>query len=310
MSHMDDLYQKAIRAAWDRKDQADAKKGNASNVIPISAGKTKLKTVVFGYAEGNRDEKGPFLKKPFHTWSDANKAVSEMAFYASSTGYDKTDFTITWTNGDTYKGTISIGHKMTSGRPLTDHVVSNLEFLSGKKPPHLTDESYKRLTKQLEPETIAEATKMLATYDLGQKAEIATPRKPSGPTLHEQIKAEDERKKAAVKAKFDKYPPAVTDRNAAIEAIKKALQKRSSKMWSVTGGKGTSWGWIYISSPPKRQVDGLMSEADGKELAALLGLEKPVYQHESVPASSKHRTEYVDRAEGREPRTYGEQYWD
>jgi hypothetical protein len=42
------------------------------------------------------------------------------------------------------------------------------------------------------------------------------------------------------------------DRDEAIKRIKSALKRRSGKSWSVTGGRGTAWGWISISAPPKR----------------------------------------------------------
>jgi hypothetical protein len=44
------------------------------------------------------------------------------------------------------------------------------------------------------------------------------------------------------------------DRNDAIKRIKSALKKRSGKDWSVTGGKGTAWGWIEIDAPPRRRT--------------------------------------------------------
>ena len=118
--------------------------------------------------------------------------------------------------------------------------------------------------------------------------------------------------------------------------IKAALQKRSGKAWSVTGGRGTAWGWIRIDAPPARrtwshrikagvatdrpedyeefdsgQPDGNMSPADRAELGTLLGLEKPVhYQGESIPAGSDYWLEYIDRAMGRTPVKIGVQYWD
>lgn len=42
------------------------------------------------------------------------------------------------------------------------------------------------------------------------------------------------------------------NRNETIKAIKNGLQARSSKTWSVTGGRGTAYGWLTISAPPKR----------------------------------------------------------
>jgi hypothetical protein len=49
-----------------------------------------------------------------------------------------------------------------------------------------------------------------------------------------------------------------------------------------------------------------MTEADAKELGELLGLRGPVHhQGEQIPSSSAHYREYIDRAEGRKPTTYG-----
>ena len=53
-----------------------------------------------------------------------------------------------------------------------------------------------------------------------------------------------------------------------------------------------------------------MSPAERAELARLLGLERVHTQGESIPASSAYYAEYIDRAEGRTPATFGTQYWD
>ena len=126
------------------------------------------------------------------------------------------------------------------------------------------------------------------------------------------------------------------DRNESIKEIKTALRKRSGKTWSVTGGRGTAWGWINIDAPPKRktahhvkkdgvltdnpedyeerdtgELGGHMTPADRKELAELLGLDKPVhFQGESIPSGCNYRDEYFDRANGRTPEKVGTQYWD
>lgn len=127
-------------------------------------------------------------------------------------------------------------------------------------------------------------------------------------------------------------------RNDVIKAIKAALERRSGKKWSVTGGSGTAYGWITIDAPPKRRtwhyeatgeedpITGLDIQReindpskefghsgpdDRAELTALLGLSKPIHhQGESVPAGSDYRAEYLDRAEGKTPGTVGTPYWD
>jgi hypothetical protein len=101
------------------------------------------------------------------------------------------------------------------------------------------------------------------------------------------------------------------DRDATIKAIRKALRARSGKAWSVTGGRGTAWGWIRISAPPARCGEfGYMGDEDRAELGRLLGLDPAHCQGISVPASSAYRAEYIDRAEGRAPSAFGSPYWD
>lgn len=46
----------------------------------------------------------------------------------------------------------------------------------------------------------------------------------------------------------------MNSRDEAIREIKRALEKRSGKRWSVTGGRGTAWGWITIDAPPARRT--------------------------------------------------------
>lgn len=126
-------------------------------------------------------------------------------------------------------------------------------------------------------------------------------------------------------------------RDEVIKAIKAALERRSGKRWSVTGGRGTAYGWLRIDVPPKErtwhyrdtgQEDsrgrpiyedyddptkpyGYMSPARRQELADLLGLENPVHcQGESIPASTAHYLEYLDRAETGRAEHRAEQYWD
>jgi hypothetical protein len=126
------------------------------------------------------------------------------------------------------------------------------------------------------------------------------------------------------------------DRNETIKAIKTALQRRSGKAWSVTGGRGTAWGWIKIDAPPKRATwgsrlkagetdhrpenyeeydtgkpGGSMGPDDRAELGKLMGFDKPAHsQGFSVASSDDYYREYLDRAEGRPPRKIAQAYWD
>ncbi len=125
------------------------------------------------------------------------------------------------------------------------------------------------------------------------------------------------------------------DRNETIGRIKAALKRRSTIDWSVTAGRGTTWGWITIDAPPSRrtwehvatgdrneqgdeiykEVDtgrpgGHMSPARREELARLLGLDYVHFQGVSIPAGWDYWREYIERAEGLKPSVRGQQYWD
>lgn len=100
------------------------------------------------------------------------------------------------------------------------------------------------------------------------------------------------------------------ERNDAIAEIRAALRRRSGKTWSVTGGRGTAWGWITISAPPaRRDRYGAMTDADRAELSALLGTEVH-HQGASIPDTGNHRVEYVQRARGEAVTVFGQRYWD
>ena len=126
-------------------------------------------------------------------------------------------------------------------------------------------------------------------------------------------------------------------RDEAIKRIRAGLKARRANgdpTWSVTGGKGTAWGWITIDAPPSartyrhvldpgspdryefyREVDshkahGHASPALRARLAELLGLPVIHQQGVSIPASNDYYQEYVARAEGRTPERLGTPYWD
>jgi hypothetical protein len=100
------------------------------------------------------------------------------------------------------------------------------------------------------------------------------------------------------------------DRNEAIAAIRTALRKRSGMTWSVTGGRGTAWGWIRISAPPARCDEfGGMSERDQRALSDLIG-ETVHHQGVSIPASSAYRRHYVERAQAGASAVVASPYWD
>ncbi|MGD9622180.1 MAG: hypothetical protein AB7G47_19330 [Mycolicibacterium sp.] len=111
----------------------------------------------------------------------------------------------------------------------------------------------------------------------------------------------------------DPAPAAPVDRDQTIAAIRAALRRRSGKSWSVRGGRGTTWGWITVSAPPRRcDKYGHMGEEDRVELAALLDIDANRIGGDGakIAASWDYRREYIARAEGRRPEVIATPYWD
>jgi hypothetical protein len=99
-------------------------------------------------------------------------------------------------------------------------------------------------------------------------------------------------------------------RNNVIKRIKTALAKRGYK-YSVTGGSGTAWGWIHIDLMPAelKLLTPERRQAAYRRMAEALGM-KYAGDGVSVPASTAHYREYLERAEGKMPTKIAEAYWD
>lgn len=127
------------------------------------------------------------------------------------------------------------------------------------------------------------------------------------------------------------------DRDETIRRIRAALKRRSGRAWSVTGGRGTAWGWIRIDAPPARRVwasrlrEGVgeieaersdwieydagepghhMGPEDRAELARLLGLETVHHQGVSIPSGGNYYAAYIERAETGTTSLDPQPYWD
>lgn len=88
-----------------------------------------------------------------------------------------------------------------------------------------------------------------------------------------------------------------TDRNAVIARIKSALQRRSGKSWSVTGGRGTAWGWITIDAPPTRRTWRLAARAASIERNESISMSDSdaVEQLKAKLEDLERRQEYMKR---------------
>lgn len=108
--------------------------------------------------------------------------------------------------------------------------------------------------------------------------------------------------------RFDPTLPATMDPSSTAARIKRALRGRTGRSWSVSRGRGTVYGWLYITAPKERLVHGEVSAEDRRLLSEALD-ESVGHQGVTIPSSTAYYVEYIDRAEGRPPRRKGTPYW-
>jgi hypothetical protein len=100
-------------------------------------------------------------------------------------------------------------------------------------------------------------------------------------------------------------------RHNVIATIKKHLRARGYN-YSVTGGRGTAWGWIHISLLPsdEKLLTPERLHEEQRRMAAALGLDGQCANEIGVPASNDYYREYIERAQGLTPTKLATPYWD
>lgn len=106
-------------------------------------------------------------------WVTAQLILGEMgqtAPTAEEGGYDKTDFTITWEDGETYKGRFDLirGGINDGGDTLWEQVAHFLGSLAGtRRPSWMSDEQWDKAQRLCREDQRNEALKFLEEYQIG-----------------------------------------------------------------------------------------------------------------------------------------------
>lgn len=93
--------------------------------------KHKIASIHFPFSESGNKR----LEKTFLIWDEAEKALRDVK--PPDLGYYKTDFVITYENGETYSGRFDIG---CDSETLRDHILNHVSFVCKNK--------YGRMTKE------------------------------------------------------------------------------------------------------------------------------------------------------------------
>jgi hypothetical protein len=102
------------------------------------------------------------------TWDDADAVLKRMAWTAPEHGgYHKTDFRITWEDGETYTGRYDLKRHDVSLAYLARHVRRFCEFYSGRwRPEHVSEEQYRAIVDR-DPELRDAIARLLDTHQIG-----------------------------------------------------------------------------------------------------------------------------------------------
>jgi hypothetical protein len=246
----------------------------------------------------------------FKDWIAAGLYIRKLAHDAPIGGaYDKRNFVVKWEDDHEHSGRLDVQH-LTMPYPDNDndlaaHVWGHLTFYTGeRKPDHMDEERYTDYLVGVEnryPGNRQNHIDILATYDIPETdgltpADELTYCQNCGATFIidngllcgrcQSDKDEKDRAAAEAKAKHERdtadplygiaHGPG-RSRSDVTKKMRQLLKARSGKAWSVTGDRGTAWGWLNIQAPPKRRIGeyGRTSDEDARELADLLGLDRP-----------------------------------
>ena len=110
--------------------------------------KIRVQSITLTRAEGPAEE----CDKPqtVTDWPEADKVLLQWAKTAPQDckTYDKCDFTVTYKDGETYKGRYDLKHRRCEFPDLGKHVRDFVTFHAGqRKPAWMTDEQYQNVMK-------------------------------------------------------------------------------------------------------------------------------------------------------------------
>jgi hypothetical protein len=96
-------------------------------------------------AEGPTSE---CVEATLSTFAEADRQIRKWARSApKGGGYDKVDFLVKWSNGDSYEGRFDMKRDHTTGGDfLQDQIRQHLRFVTGDYcPPHMTQDQYESI---------------------------------------------------------------------------------------------------------------------------------------------------------------------
>lgn len=139
----------------------------------------KAKHILVHRVEGYAHECVPVTTTGSRPWDEANAHLLRMSATAPKDGtYDKTDFTVTYEDGETHEGRYDLKPHSVEVPDLAKHVRDFLQFYAGlRKPAHMTQERYDAFLAQPSTRKHHEECKaFLETYEIGtpEAAAVAT----------------------------------------------------------------------------------------------------------------------------------------
>ena len=168
-----------LPAGWIQQTASDPTDPQPARPAVLSQNTTpsgKIRAVRFDLhrAEGPSAE---CIRVTCNTWEESDSILQTWARTAPKpgNGYDKTDFTVTYADGESYTGTYYLkNHDTHHTGQLARHIREFMTFYAGLRcPSHMTRKAYQELMDQYGPAEQENARAFLDGYELGPETDSA-----------------------------------------------------------------------------------------------------------------------------------------
>lgn len=148
----------------------------------VQVQKIKVQSITFSNKEGLIDGSCQECPKTVNSFLEADNTLRRWADEAPKTGgYDKTNFVVTYSDGQTYSGRFDLRYSDREKLDLLgEHMLAFLGFYAGENcPNHMTPEAYRNYPSTVSDDIKQDSSMWLSAYEIGvteeEKAGVILP---------------------------------------------------------------------------------------------------------------------------------------
>lgn len=190
-------------------------------------GKIEVNHIVINWSES------AYLKdnSKYFTWAELDKAIYKASCNAPKNGaYDKTSYTVTWSDGTTYTGRIDLQYKDSYKTNIIPNAIRDyLTFMNGtNKPAHMTQQEY-NLHMEQDSEKLKQIERYLNDLSYSDSEPVTPPEKPTNETNSNVINLFDHKRNKEQTETKEAVKTLVNASNSVIDFTNIRVQKEEKK---------------------------------------------------------------------------------